>query len=297
MEKLAIASRRRFLRSSVAFSAGLGLLQRESAIAAPPSKAERLFELGTVTYNIAKDWDLETLIAKCEKLDLKAVELRTTHKHGVEPTLSEQQRTTTRERFEKSNVRLLSLGTVCEFHSPTADVVKQNIATARQFIKLAHDLGALGIKVRPNGLPTETPAAIAATLKQIGHSLQEVGEYAAGLGVEVWVEVHGKGTAHPPHMRTMLDACKHPSVGVTWNSNPTDVKEGTIREAFDLLAKDIRCVHINELWNGYPYRELFDRLRGIGYDRYTLIEIADNPDPDRLLRYYRKLWDELSQPK
>lgn len=43
--------------------------------------------LGAVTYNVLRDWDVETIITKLEETGgFEAVELRTTHKHGVEPS-------------------------------------------------------------------------------------------------------------------------------------------------------------------------------------------------------------------
>ena len=42
--------------------------------------------LGAVTYNVLKDMDLPTLIRTLETTGLAAVELRTGHKHGVEPS-------------------------------------------------------------------------------------------------------------------------------------------------------------------------------------------------------------------
>ena len=44
--------------------------------------------LGLVTYNLAKGWDIETIISRCEASGFEAVELRTTHAHGVEVSLS-----------------------------------------------------------------------------------------------------------------------------------------------------------------------------------------------------------------
>lgn len=257
---------------------------------------ERQFELGTVTYNIGSEWDLETLIRKCEQLNLKAVELRSTHKHGVEPDISKERRAEVRTRFQDTPVKLFGLGSACEFHSPNAEVVKQNIALTKQFVELAHDLGAVGVKVRPNGLATKEGVPVETTLKQIGVALQECGQAAEGFGVEIWLEVHGRDTAHPPYIKKIMDHCGHPAVGVTWNSNPQDkAEDGSIHENFKLLQPFIRCVHINELWSDYPYRELFTLLRKSGYDRYTMAEIQGNADPDRLLRYYRDLWEELSQ--
>ena len=51
---------------------------------------------------------------------------------------------------------------------------------------------------------------------------------ADDAGIEIWVEVHGKGTAEPPHMKTIMEACGQPKVGLTWNSNPQDVKDGSV---------------------------------------------------------------------
>ena len=45
----------------------------------------------------------------------------------------------------------------------------------------------------------------------------------------------------------------------------------------------------------YPWRELLALLREAGYDRFTLAEIQDSPDRERLLRYYRALWLELNR--
>ncbi len=260
---------------------------------APVGGKPRRFEVGTVTYNLGAKMKLDDLIANCEKGGFKAVELRTTHAHGVEPAMTAAERKAVRERFTKTPVKLFGLGSTCEFHSEKAGVVKQNIETCRAFIELCADVGAVGVKVRPNGLPKSVP--VEATLKQIGHALQEVGQYAEKHKVEIHVEVHGGGTSHPPHMKTMLDTCDHPAVGITWNSNDSDKnKEGSITEHFHMLAKYIRNVHMRDLFVNYPFRELFSLLKSIGYDRFCLAEIPESSDPVRVMRYYRRLWDEFS---
>ena len=48
-------------------------------------------QLGMVTYNMGKDMTSEQLIAFCKETGLAGVELRTTHAHGVEVTLSQSQ--------------------------------------------------------------------------------------------------------------------------------------------------------------------------------------------------------------
>src|ERR1044072_6431669 len=105
-------NRRNFLGGSGALTA--------AAVAGgtPAAGAEGAFQLGCVTYNLLQGMDLDTLIANIEKTGLAALELRTGHKHGVEPSLGAAQRTAVRERFQKSKVKLLSYGTTCEFQSP-----------------------------------------------------------------------------------------------------------------------------------------------------------------------------------
>ena len=93
MDKL---PRRTFLQSSLT-AAGLLALGRQpiSALSqnnSNPALSGGGFKLGMVTYNLAKDWDIPTIIKNCEQTGFEAVELRTTHKHGVEPTISKAQR-------------------------------------------------------------------------------------------------------------------------------------------------------------------------------------------------------------
>jgi sugar phosphate isomerase/epimerase len=265
--------------------------------AAPSSSANvpaARFKLGIVTYNIAAKWDLATILRVCRNVGLAAVELRTTHAHGVEPDLPAAKRADVRKQFADSGVVFWGCGTVCEFHSPDPSQVRKNIETCKEFIDLVADLGGKGVKVRPNALPKEVP--VEKTLAQIGQALRECGKAAANRGVEIWLEVHGPGTSHPPHVRTIMEHCGLDNVGITWNSNPTDVKNSSVSEYFELLRPWLKSCHINELYSSYPWRELFTLLRQCGYDRYTLAEIPGTPDVasgERLLRYYKALWQEL----
>ncbi|MCC6367962.1 MAG: sugar phosphate isomerase/epimerase [Bryobacterales bacterium] len=249
--------------------------------------------LGAVTYNILKDYDLETLIGKLEAAQFEAVELRTGHKHGVEPSLGPEERTKVHERFARSKVRLLSLGSTCEFHSPDEAVRRKNIEEAKKFVDLAHDTGAWGVKVRPNGISKELGPQ--KTVEVIGESLREVGAYGARMGVEIWLEVHGRETQVPAVAAAIMKATRHDHVGLCWNSNPTDIINGSVKQNFNLLRPWIKNAHINELAGPYPYRELFALMKASKYDRYTLCEAQESKEPERFLRWYRALWVELNR--
>lgn len=295
MKKTKTSDRRNFLKAGLAtagaLAAGRGAEAGEQTGANPALSGGQI-RLGLVTYNLAKDWDIPTIIANCEQTGFEAVELRTTHRHGVEPSLGREQRAAVRSQFAASRVRLLSLGSVAEFHSPDQAVVRRNIEDCKRFLELARDIGALGVKVRPNGIPKDVPEE--KTLTQIGTALRECGQVAKDLGVEVWVEVHGRDSSHPPRMRRMMEVAAHPNVGICWNSNQEDLIGGRVRPGFDMLRPWLRNAHINEIWKSeYPWREVFGLMKKAGYNRYTLAEIPETSDPLRLMRYYRALWSEL----
>jgi sugar phosphate isomerase/epimerase len=248
-----------------------------------------MIQLGTVTYNIAKDWDLPTLLKKLEALMFQGVELRTSHAHKVEVNLSAQQRRDVRKMFDDSPVELAGLGSAFEYQAADPEVVKQNIAGTKEYVRLAHDIGSPGVKVRPNGVPRG--ADLDTTLRQIGRALHEVGEDAAGFGVEIRVEVHGGTTQLVPNLAKIIAYADQPNVYVCWNSNATDVVNGSIAETFAMVANKIREVHIHDLTDEqYPWRDLFARLDAQGYNGYTLAEIPESTDPERVLRYFRALW-------
>ena len=249
--------------------------------------------LGAVTYNVLKDWDLDTIIRNLEAAGFEAVELRTGHKHGVEPQIGAAERERVKARFEKSKVRLLSFGSTCEFHSPDAEERRKQVESGKQFVELAHDTGAWAVKVRPNGLPKDVPKEV--TIRNIAGCLRELGDFSRGYGIEIWMEVHGKDTQVPQVAAAIMEATRHPNVGLCWNSNPTDVVNGSVKASFDLLRRWIRNCHINELTSGYPYREFFTLLERTNYDRYTLCEAPESKEPERFLRYYRALWTELQR--
>jgi sugar phosphate isomerase/epimerase len=248
-----------------------------------------MLQLGTVTYNIAKDWDLPTILTRLEKLHFEGVELRTTHKHGVEVTLSPAERLDVKKRFEDSPVELAGLGSAFEYQATDPAVVRKNIDGTKEYVRLAHDVGAAGVKVRPNGIPRG--ADLDATLRQMGRALREVGEDAADFGIPIRVEVHGAVTQELPNIARIMEYADHPNVYVCWNSNPTDVKDGSIVETFKLVAPKIHEVHLRDLTDeAYPWRQLFALLDAQDYQGFTLAEIPDSPDPERVLAYFRSLW-------
>lgn len=294
MEKF---SRRNFVRVSTgAVALGLGasgvLPLSAAADDANARPAGPPYKLGMVTYNMGKDMDVDELIAFCVATGLEGVELRTTHRHGVEVSLSGTERELVKQKFLDSPVSIAGLGSTFEFHAKDPAEIKTNVEGAKEYAKLAADVGAPGIKVRPNGLHDDEP--VEQTCERIGKAWGEVAAFAADLGIEVRMEVHGgKGSALPANVRKMLDAANHPNAKVCWNSNKSDQDEnGDIQASFDLLRHAIGEVHITDIGiYQYPWQQLFDQLAEINYTGFCLAEIAYNPEPERFMKYYRTLFD------
>ena len=255
-------------------------------------------KLGLVTYNLARSWGLETIISRCESAGYEAVQLRTEHRHGVEVTLNAAERAEIRDRFRDSGIEEISLGSTCEYHSLDAAEVGRQIELTKRFVDLAVDIGAVGVKVRPNGLHEAAGVPREKTLEQIGLALRQCGQYAEGSPVSIWLEVHGPDTCHPPNIRRIMEAADHAHVGVCWNSNPTDVVDGSVQEYFELLRPWVQSVHISDLADPkYPWRELVTLLRDSGYAGYCLVEYPrESAEPETFLRYYAALWRELIRP-
>src|SRR5437763_961273 len=104
--------RRRFLKTAGWTVGAVGWLPFLAAGSAAPSSfilRPSKMKLGIVTYNIAKDWDLPTIIKNCAEAKLQGVELRTGHAHHVEVNLNKEQRAEVKQRFRDAAVELMGL--------------------------------------------------------------------------------------------------------------------------------------------------------------------------------------------
>jgi sugar phosphate isomerase/epimerase len=234
-------------------------------------------QFGLVTYLWAQDWDLPTIIANCEKTGLRGVELRTQHAHGVETSLNAARRSEVKKRFADSTVTCIGYGSNFEYHSPDPGVLRHNIEQTKEYIKLCRDIGATGIKVKPNDLPSGVPKE--KTITQIAISLNEVGRYARDFDQLVRVEVHGNLTQEIPNMKAIFDQVTEPDVKICWNCNDQDLLPPGLEENFNSVKKWFGdTVHIRELNDGnYPYQELFNLFAGISYEGWILLEARTEP--------------------
>jgi sugar phosphate isomerase/epimerase len=246
-------------------------------------------KIGVMTYTLAQKWDIDTIISNLSQTGYQSVELRTTHAHGVEVTLTPAQRAEVKKRFKESPLETISLASGFEYHSPDPAVLKKNIEGTKEYIILARDVGGVGIRVFGNSLPDGVPEE--KSMEQIARALTEVGEFGYNNGVEVRICIHGYRTDRVPVIKKILDLSPSQHVYVNWNCNPTDTEGQGLEYNFSLVKDRIRGVHMHELWDPeYPYRQFFKLLADNGYKGYCNAEIDENEDPIRLMRYYRALF-------
>lgn len=275
---------------STAVAAAL-IAQLSRCATAQPSSGMRL---GLVTYQWGKEMSLEEVISSCEKSGVLGVELRTEHKHAVEPPLSKMERAEVRKRFADSPVELVGYGSNCEFHSDDPVKVEQNIEQAKAYIELMHDCGGSGVKVKPNGFPKGLSRE--KTIEQIGHSLNTVAEYGQKYGQKIRVEVHGSGTCELPVIRDIFKFADHPNVYVCWNSNDQDLNGEGLEANFRMVQDRLGdTVHIRELNVGdYPYGQLFKLFQRMNYQGWIMLEARTDPaDKIQAMLEQRQLFESM----
>ena len=209
-------------------------------------------KIGLMTYNMGKNWDIETLIKNCTETKYQHVELRTTHAHGVEVTLSASERSGVKKRFEDAGLAI-SLASAFKYNSPDQAQLIKNIDGTKEYILLARDVGAIGVRVFGSNASEEK------LLTQIGKALADVGEFGFNNGIEIRVCNDGPTISM---IKKLIDYSQSPHVYVNWNCPISDTQGEGFEKNFNSVKDRIRNIHMTELWNDYPWR-LFFRLLSI----------------------------------
>lgn len=292
--KMTRQSRRLFLKNSLSAAALVAAgCSTENVFMKANSKLGSKMKFGLVTYLWGRDWPLSELIANCEKTKILGLELRTEHAHGVEPSLTRQQRIEVKKRFSDSPVILVGLGRNECFDNPDPDILKKNIETSKAVIKLSYDIGGTGVKVKPNDFHDNVPRE--KTIEQIGRALNTIGRFAADYNQQVRLEVHGS-CSHLPTIRLIMDIAYHPNVTVCWNSNDQDLEGRGLEFNFNLVKDRFGdTAHVRELDIGtYPYQQLINLFVGIDYPGWILLEARTEPaDRIKALIEQRQVFEKM----
>ena len=287
-------NRRLFLQTTALATAGVaaGCASRGTGLSGRPAT----MRFGLVTYLWGKDLAVPDLLATCEQAGVFGVELRTEHAHRVEPGLSRAERADVKRRFADSPVTLVGYGSNARFHDAEPAKLQANIELAKQYIRLMHDCGGSGVKVKPDGFPPGVPRE--KTIEQIGRALNEVAAFGADYGQEIRVEVHGAGTSEIPVMKAIFDLADHPNAKICWNSNAQDLQGAGLEANFSLLRSRFGAIaHVRALDStAYPFPSLLRLFKASDYRGWVMLEAHTNPPADLVaaLTAQRELFDKLT---
>lgn len=249
-------------------------------------------KLGLLTYNIARDWDLDTLLAKCTELHYEGIELRTDqkHAHGVEVSLSKADRTSVRKRVEATGVALCGLGSGCRYDNPDPAAVRKEVEHTKKLLELTGDVGAPGLKVFGNNFHEAEGIPRPKTIEQVAAALAECSRVAADFGVELRLEMHGD-FYRADDVLECLRLAGHPSLKLIYNSDPRDMVDGSPVPIIKKVQAHVTHIHMHELTDPrFPYRTMVNVFKRAGYGGFFVAEIEGSPQPERVLRYYHDLW-------
>ncbi|MCA9166801.1 MAG: sugar phosphate isomerase/epimerase [Planctomycetales bacterium] len=270
-------SRRQFLAQSIAGIAAASCTSYATAAPVTP-----MFRFGLVTYMWGSELDVPALINACEQSGVLGVELRTTHAHGVEPSLDGKARAAVRDKFANSKVELVGIGSNERFDYVNQAEVKASLDRAKAFIDLSKDVGGSGVKVKGDGFHDDVPRE--QTLKQVIAALRELGDYGAERNQQIRLEVHGGFSEIPVH-HEIISRLNHPNVRTCWNSNGADLKGDGLDANFQKLRPFFgKTAHVRQLdAPDYPWDKLIELMVGSEYDGWLLLEAHSKGTPENVI--------------
>jgi hypothetical protein len=149
------------------------------------------------------------------------------------------------------------------------------------------------VKVKPNDFHLPVPQE--QTIEQIGKALNELGEYAAGFGQQIRLEVHGK-CSEPATIKKIMNVATNDNVFLCWNSNKTDLAGDGFEKNFHLLRPRFGSTLHVRAFNApdYPWQDLFNLLVKSNWEGWMLCEAADKvTDKVVALGEQRKVFDAM----
>ena len=249
-------------------------------------------KLSLLTYLLGKDMTLDELIDVVHEARIDGLELRAEadHKHGVELTLSADERAAVKARLEDARVPLACLATGCKFEDLDAAVRQAEVDRAREYCDLAADVGAPIVRVFGNAFPKGADKQ--EVVENVGAALREIAEHAATRGVDVGLEMHGD-FYHWAYTLDAVEIADHPRVGIVHNCDPREMSFGPIACFYEPVKSHIRHVHMHDLESDYPYKALIGMLKRDGYGGFMSLECSGSDDPRRVICLYAALWREM----
>jgi len=250
-------------------------------------------KLSLLSFQLGKGMELEKMLDVVTGNGIEGIEFRAEldHKHGVELDTTPEQRTAIRKKCEEAGVPICCIATGCKFQFMEEAERQENVDRGKQFVDLAHDVGAPRIRVFGDRFGDSDKDTV---VQNVGDCLRQLGGHAEGSGVDVCLEMHGD-FYNWEHAKRAVEIADHPRIGIVHNCDPREAQAGPIKDSIDQVKDHIRHVHIHGLESGkYPYKEFFGIMKSLGYDGHMSLECGESPDAERVIALYAALFREMA---
>ena len=219
-------------------------------------------KLGFTTYQLPQNLNFEESIRLAKKTGCAGIDFRTgnVYKHGVEVSLSPEERRQMRRMLEDNYLELASINSEYSFDNPS-------------------DFGSRLVRLFGNIIRTDDAHE---TVKYVSDAIREVCDYAATLNVTCLIEMHGDFNYYG-YALEVVHLVDRPNIGILYNCDLRDLLAGSCIDTFKRVEKYVKHIHCKDLDSGYPFTELFEELYRIGYDGYLSAELRETSDPERVL--------------
>jgi len=180
------------------------------------------------------DWSWHEMIEQGRRHGYDGVEIRLIERQTdllQIPELQPGKLVDRRRELAKAGFRVCGLASSVRFDEPEPEQQKQQHRIGRAYIDLAAELEASFVRVFGDTLPAnpETPATDGdgmfapsdrqrGVMRQVAEGLDQLGEYAAGFGIDVLIETHGD-FIDSRIMRETMRMVGSPAVGVLWDTH------------------------------------------------------------------------------
>jgi sugar phosphate isomerase/epimerase len=232
------------------------------------------------------EWTLQQVLDGAVCYGFDGVELRVLS-HELDlwkmPEFSGAGLRATRRLIEDHGLKLVSVSSSANFHSPDAMERERNLELAMRMAEVAAGVGAPSVRVFPDRI--QPGCTRNQTANWIASSLHTLIERLQPSGIEVWLETHGD-FARAADVSEIVEQMDCTIFGIIWDPANAFAESDEAPYLSAVTEQCLRHVHAKDLRRieggkpqyvltgegDFPFSTMFASLDAIGYDEYVSFE-------------------------
>lgn len=190
------------------------------------------------------DWSFDEIVARGVEYGYDGVEIRLIERETdllKRPEFRAPELPARKRQLADAGFRVCGLASSVRFEETDSLVRSAQLAAGRAYCDLAKELGASFVRVFGDKLTHDREEAT--QLDWIATGLQQLGEYAATVGIDILIETHGD-FCRSDKMAALMSRVTCPAVGVLWDTHhPWRFHNEPIAETWARLKTWTRHTH------------------------------------------------------